>query len=59
MKEVNIGTNVQAKFRVARLDESAQYSQYADILNAVFNKDDEISFDEADQAIEEYLGRRV
>ena len=58
-KSVSVGTREVAKFKVATLAESKKYAPYADIINALFPKDYEISYDEADKAIEEYLGRRV
>ena len=59
IKSVNVGTRGDVKFKVSRLAQSKKYGQYADILNAIFPKDYEISYEEADQAIEDYLGRRI
>lgn len=51
--------NREPVYKVGLLVQSNRYSRYADILNASFDTDDEISFTQADQAIQDYLERRV
>lgn len=50
----------KATFKAGTLAESKKYSQYEDILKAAFpNPDTEITYDQADKVISDYLGRRV
>lgn len=47
------------RFTVEILTESKKYGKYADILKAVFKPGQKVTYEEADKAIKDYLGRRI